>query len=466
MTMRISKWPPLFGVGLDAHGKLPGAVPPAPAPAPLPTSPWAVIIGVHALDQILTGKWSLQSNLTEGMGDVLWGNDWGPGQVHVPITPHYVTPSLITTLLGSTTKYWLPSFAVKEKCDGAITGSETPVAVSLPCYMILTQQCHDHACAVSFVAPSSLSFQQVSTRWVGFCGGDFLAGLIGMAGDAIGAAIVSKFGGKLIPGNWDNQLMGGLASTFMGFGSGLVGMIPTEWKIATGMAGVGIAHAFGATGALALLGPLAGWAGGELGTAAGNRWGSREGDTGVGEPPPPPPPPPSAGTGGAGGTSGSGGAGGADAGPSSSAPPSAGDSGPSTSPDAPADGPTSSEPPPDGPTSSEPPDDGGTCDPGEPPAGGPTSSAPPPAGGDDGTCDLPAEPTSSEPPPAGPSSSTPPDDGGSCDPGEPPAAGPTSSPPPPAGDDGGTCDPGPADAGAPNQSEPPSSDGGVCEPPQ
>jgi hypothetical protein len=259
---------------------------------------------------VVTGKFSLVSVVTEGMGDILWGHDWGPGQVHLPVPPMapLLTPSLAVLLVGSTTKYFLPSFALKEAQDGAIAGGSNPVAVSLPVFIILTQQCQDSSCALSFVGPSSICYQQVSVRWVGFCLGDVIAGAIAMGADALAAFVLSKYGGQVFKNTtWDDQLLGGLGSSFMGFGSALAGLVPGGYLAlgSLGLAGTVFAVT-GSAASLALLAPLIGYAGGALGSQAGEWWGSEEGDWGPkpeGEPPPAEPPaepePSDAGAGGA-----------------------------------------------------------------------------------------------------------------------------------------------------------------------
>lgn len=254
MSMRISKYTPIRGVGIDMHGKLPGYLPPTPPlpPSPLvPRSPWLVLIAAPWASA-LTGKWSMDFVQTEGKGDILWGYDWGMGQVHIPVTPHVLTPSIPVLLLGSTTKYFLPSFAVREKIDGGLlAGSgEGPVAVSFPGGSIFTQQCHDNACALSFCFPSSVCFQDFSARWVGFCLGDFSAGFVGMLADAASAAILSRYGGKLIPGSWDDQLLGGLASSFMGQSVNVINGLPDVFKIVEGVLGGTLAGFIFAEGGL------------------------------------------------------------------------------------------------------------------------------------------------------------------------------------------------------------------------
>ncbi len=228
---------------------------------------------------------------TEGKGDILWGYYRGWGSAY-PVFPHYVTTSLPILALGSTTKYFLPSFAVKEAIDGgALAGSGSgPVAVSFPAYCIPTQQCHDVG-GVGFCFPSSVCFQDFSTRWVGFCFGDFLAGSIGVAADALSAAILSKFGGNLFKNTkLDDVLFGGLASSFIltSQSVNVINALPDGVKIVEGVLGVtlggfvfaeGAYATVGAFGAL-LLAPLAGWGGGLLANEVGDSWGSEEGEHG------------------------------------------------------------------------------------------------------------------------------------------------------------------------------------------
>lgn len=290
--MRIAKYPPIAGVGVDMHGKMPPLylppVPPLPpSPAPVPKSPWAVIIAAPVGAKI-TGKWSLDSVATEGLGDILWGYDWGILQVHIPILPPYLTPSIALLLTSSSVKYWLPSFMVQEKVDGAAlakaAGGGCAVAISTPAFLIPTQDCQDSNCLVSFVAPTSICFQHISVRWVGFNAGDFIAGLIGMVGDGLSAAILSYFGGSLMKGVFDNMLLGAVANTALG---AVISIFP--WS-ALGSAGAGVAGFVrwmlapssgpGSMRGYPLMGAAAGvvsWGFGLLATGVGNTFGSGAG---------------------------------------------------------------------------------------------------------------------------------------------------------------------------------------------
>ncbi len=301
MSMRISKYLPIGGIGADAHMALPPSVPPPPPappnPSPIPQNRYLVAISLTA-SAALTGKWSLASVQTEGMGDILWQYDWGPGQIHQAIGPAILTPSMIALALGSTAKYFLPSFSVKERVEGGtlamIGGGEAPVAISTPTYCIPLEDCQDIS-GIGFVAPTSVSFQNISTRWVGFNFGDMAAGLIGMAGDALSAAIISRFGGQFIPGSWDDQLLGGLASTGMMHVGNLLASLPPI-PIVAGAAGSGpllsgVGHALSwegasATAGLVVLAPLVAWGAGWAGNKVGDTWGSDESDTGVVSDPP------------------------------------------------------------------------------------------------------------------------------------------------------------------------------------
>ena len=72
------------------------------------------------------------------------------------------------------------------------------MAVSTPAWCVPTQDCQDIA-GVAFVAPTSVCFQLVSTREVGFTWGDLLNGLIGMAFDATAALICGALTGNSGP---------------------------------------------------------------------------------------------------------------------------------------------------------------------------------------------------------------------------------------------------------------------------
>jgi hypothetical protein len=240
------------------------------------------INGAWIMGEYVTGKWSLTSNTTEKMGAILWQHDWGPLQVHVPITPPYITPSIPLLLLTSSSKYYLPSFSVQEKVDGASIaligagGGGSPVAVSTPAYLIPVEQCFDVASAKSFNSPlPGICFQMFSTRWVGFNLGDVAAGLMGVLTDALSALILSHFGGKIWSGNVDNKIFGLLSNTLMGTVANTTG----GWGAASGGILGGITLMAGGAGAavmfLALpVAVLGGWAA----EGIGNKWGSKPSD--------------------------------------------------------------------------------------------------------------------------------------------------------------------------------------------
>jgi hypothetical protein len=292
MSMRISKYLPIFGIGADMHMALPPSMPPPPPappnPAPIPTNRYVVTISSTAA-QAIFGKWTLASVATEGMGDILWGYDWGPLQMHVAVGPALITPSLALLPLASSIKYFLPSFAIQEKADGGAlaAGGTAAVAISAPSYMINVQDCQDIN-GVGFVLPTGMCFQQVSTRWVGFCFGDFAAGIIGMAGDAAAAAIISKFGGKLLPKTFaDDQLLAGIGGVLVThLGNYLSAQ--SGWAMAGLGVGAGAAAFFGAPalGAV-LIAPVVAWGFGQAAGAVGENWGSQPGDWGYAEGGPP-----------------------------------------------------------------------------------------------------------------------------------------------------------------------------------
>lgn len=198
MTARIAKYPPIAGVGIDFHSVAPPSIPPPPPappnPVPIPSHPWFVTINSQISGFALTGKWSWQRVTTEGIGNILWGHNWGPGQTHIPFPPIVASPSILLRILASSTKYWLPSFSVREPVDGSAPGGDTPVAVSTPAWVISTQNCQDVS-GWPFVAPTTFCFQLVSTKHVAFTLGDLGAGAIGMAGDALTAVIGRAIGG-------------------------------------------------------------------------------------------------------------------------------------------------------------------------------------------------------------------------------------------------------------------------------
>lgn len=256
--MRIAKFPPLFGFGQDFHQVMPPSVPPPP-PAPpnpvaIPTALWFHQIITPISGHFYTGKYTSSSVATEGMGDVIWGHDWGPLQLHVPLPPILATPSLALLPLASQSKFFLPAFSVKEPVNGAVAGGATPVAISTPAFFIQQQTCQDLA-GWGFVAPFGLSFQLVSTRWVGFTLGDFLAGMIGMAGDALGNLVLSGAGNAMgIPSTVGGAVAGAAlnhAATLLSMGVGTVdeknqgGAVGVVMAATGGIFGVGIVVGIG-----------------------------------------------------------------------------------------------------------------------------------------------------------------------------------------------------------------------------
>ena len=207
---RIAKYPPLSGFSFDYHSVLPPSVPPPP-PAPpnpvlIPSHVWVVTIINQIGGFALTGKWSWSSTTTEGIGNILFGHDWGTLQPHIPMPPVLVTPSIPVRLVGSATKYWLPSFSVQEPQDGSARGGPGAVAVSTPVWLIPTQNCQDIA-GWPFFLPLSFSFQMVSTRWVAFTVADLFAGVIAVAADSVAALISRRLGGA--PSNPLNAAIAG-----------------------------------------------------------------------------------------------------------------------------------------------------------------------------------------------------------------------------------------------------------------
>ncbi len=195
---RIAKYPPIAGVGIDVHSVLPPSIPPPPPappnPAPIPATGWFVTISSQIAGFALTGKWSWYRVTTEGIGNILAGHDWGMGQVHIPFPPIVASPSIAIRTLASSTKYFLPSSTNKDPKDGSSRGGPGSVAVSTPAWCVTTQDCQDIG-GWPFVAPTSLCFQLVSTREVGFTWGDLANGLIGMAFDAAAALICRGISG-------------------------------------------------------------------------------------------------------------------------------------------------------------------------------------------------------------------------------------------------------------------------------
>ncbi len=197
MPARIAKYPPVSGLGTDVHSVMPPSAPPAPPnPAPIPSYSWLATASNPAPGFAITGKWSWHRVTTEGVGNVLAGHDWGFTQPHLPL-PTLATPSIPLRLLGSQVKYFLPSSPNTEPQDGSppgIQGKGGPVAVSTPAFITTTQDCQDIS-GWGFCLPTSVCFQQVSTREVGFTLGDLVAGLISMAADSAAALVSRAIGG-------------------------------------------------------------------------------------------------------------------------------------------------------------------------------------------------------------------------------------------------------------------------------
>lgn len=208
MSFRISKFPPIGFVGQDLHCIVPPSVPPPPPappnPAPIPSAPWTAL-STNPASALIFGKFTLANVSTEGMGDILMGHDWGMGQMHLPKPPILVTPAIALCTVGSSHKYWMPSYAVQQTPKGgaiALAGaSGSAVAITTCAYVISLQDCIDVGGGpCGLVAPLGAGFQVPSTRWVGFNLGDLAAGLISMAGDALGAAVGSSLGNAMTSG--------------------------------------------------------------------------------------------------------------------------------------------------------------------------------------------------------------------------------------------------------------------------
>jgi len=294
--MRAAKKPCIFGISLDAHAALPPSVPPPPPappnPALIPTHKWVHLIVNPLAGWAATGKWSMLSVSTEGSATLLWQHDWSLGQPHIIVpSPVVMTPSYVILLVGSTAKYYLPSFSVKQPQDGAIaTGSATPVAVCIPAYFTLMQTCADIATKGFYQPLPGICFQSMTTRWVGFSVGDVIAGLIGVAGDSLAAFVISVYGGRMFTGKMDDQLFAGLGSAGANFLGSLVG----NWPFALvglffGVVAGGAMHAEGDIStprfqglSAVLIAPIISWVGGQAAGAAGDAWGSRPEDAAPG----------------------------------------------------------------------------------------------------------------------------------------------------------------------------------------
>lgn len=286
---RIAKFPPIQGVGNDMHMVMNPSLPPVPPspvnPVPIPVYSWIATIGVPAAGLALTGKWSWHRVTTEGIGNLLAGHDWGMGQFHVPLPPVTATPSIAIRTIGSSTKYFLPSSPNKDPQDGSARGGPGSVAVSTPAWCVPTQDCQDRS-GWPFFLPTSVCFQLVSTREVGFTLGDLVNGLIGMAFDSAASLICRGISGP--GGPPPETFRAALAAAIPGaavnaFVDQVTGLLPPD---AQGPAKIMIATAFaiglgkgGSDVAQAAVGPACGLGASSVGGATqsaidGNRPGT------------------------------------------------------------------------------------------------------------------------------------------------------------------------------------------------
>jgi hypothetical protein len=255
---------------MDIHSVIPPSIPPPPPappnPVPVPSAPWIHQIVTPISGYFYTGKYTSTRVATEGMGDMIWQHDWGPLQPHIPLPPILATPGMIALPLASQAKFFLPAFSVKEPVDGAVSGGETPVAIVLPIYMMQVQTCQDIG-GWGFVGPTGICFELVSARWVGFTFGDLLAGMIGMAGDALSNLCLSGLGNAAgIPSN----LAGGIAGAGINAASGLFGMW-TGSMSSTGSQGAANAAAFAACPGFGIATSIS-WGAGLAANAVGDAW--------------------------------------------------------------------------------------------------------------------------------------------------------------------------------------------------
>ena len=242
-VMRMTLFPHIVMTGIDFHGLLPPTAPPPNPAAPIPTYAMAHVHASLAGGWFLTGKYTLSTSKTDGHGEILWQYDHGFLGIHTPVPPQ-ASPSIVFLLLGSSSKFWMPSSQIQHTPDGGLLAlanrsSPVAVAVSLPVFMISVQNCQDIGAAFSFVAPTGFSFQNMSTRYVNFTVGDFLAGLFGMIGDAVAALILSYFGGKMFPDSVRDNFFCGVASNFGAGVGGSFALAPAIGIIGAVVGGIG-----------------------------------------------------------------------------------------------------------------------------------------------------------------------------------------------------------------------------------
>ncbi len=269
MVGRITKFPPISALALDAHqaSTVVTAANPPPAP-PIPMLPavhWVNMATVPISAMFLTGKYT-RTTANEFMGAVLWQHDWGPLQVHLPVPAEFLLSiSLALLPLASQAKFFLPAFAVQEAMEGAIPGGATPVAVCLPIFCMQVQTCQDIA-GWGFSAPMGMAIVVPSVRWVNFTMGDLYAGLIGMATDCVTGLICSGAGKAL---GLPDSLAGGVAGAMIN--NALTGIQAWQGTMGTmGQAGTSV----GAAATIPIFGVavLAGWAGGLAANSVGGDW--------------------------------------------------------------------------------------------------------------------------------------------------------------------------------------------------
>jgi hypothetical protein len=181
---------------------MPPSIPPPPPappnPAPIPAHWWASAISNPLAGFAITGKWSWHTVATDGIGNILHGHDWGMGQPHFPLPPIVASPSIALLLLNSSTKYFLANFSVVDEMNGSAPGSEQPVALTTPAWMVPTQQCVDVS-TFGFYLPMSICFQVPGTRHIQLTLADLAAGMIGMAVDSAARAFARLVGGPAGP---------------------------------------------------------------------------------------------------------------------------------------------------------------------------------------------------------------------------------------------------------------------------